>query len=299
MVRMRVVNPGAKGKHVMAKRRKRHGKRRHRNPAAARVANPHRKHRKRRHGRRRRTVTVRVTNPSKRRKGRARARRYVATTGRGRRMRTFRRRNRHGKTLGHIRGYSAHRKRNPSADGILAAGVAVGIGLVTSVVVGYAVDTLLASQSGAVQTGVLVAVAAGSAFFLPTHPAIAAGIATGLLLVPLTKQVYSWFPALANPAPVTPAAANLSPTASAIASGATTAAVASTATMNALHMRSLHMNSLKHKQHKQMRSAARPWGMQALHMQKPVVSMHALHLRGMTSQRGTAPNPMLARSFGR
>jgi hypothetical protein len=224
-------------------------------------------------------------------------------------MRTYRLRNKHGRRLGHIRGYRA-RKKNPSADGIVAAAIAVGVGLVASVVVGYAVDTMLSTQTPGVQTGVLVALAAGSAFFLPTHPALAAGIATGLLLVPLTKQVYTWFPALANASPATQAPV-LSPTTAATAASTTTigttdpASLAAASGMSALHMRALHMRGMgkaarMHKQLNGVTNTRSPWGMQGLHMNGGgVAGMSALHMRGMGNSfyRGAGVNPVTARGY--
>lgn len=176
----------------MAAKRRRHKRARH-----------HRKHR------RNASAAPTASNPRRRRHRakRRNPRRYVARTGRGRRMRTYRVRNKHGKRLFHVRGYRARRK-NPGTGGLVAAAVAVGVGLLASVATSYVVDTFLSSQSAMVQTGVLVAVAGGAAFFLPNHPALAAGIATGLLLVPLAKQVYTIFPSLANPMPATPTASN-------------------------------------------------------------------------------------------
>jgi hypothetical protein len=289
----------------MAKRR-RHGKRRNkrRNPGAttASVSNPRRRRRKHR-AHKRTHRTHKRTHARTRARRRNPGRRYAASRGPGqrKRARTFVHRNRHGRRLGHIRGWTAHRRKNPSADGILAAAIAVGVGLIATVVVGYAVDVMLASQSPAIQTSVLVAIAAGSALFLPTHPALAAGIATGLLIVPLSKQVYTWFPALANPAPLaTPVVP--SPTTAAAAAGSPAATLASTMVpaTTAAAMSALHMGKM-HPRHKQLRAlhmgqATQPWQMRALHMGQAQHTharvmnkgMQALHMRGMreTMSRG-------------
>ncbi len=176
---------------------------------------------------------------------------YAASRGKGqhRRARTYRVRNRHGKPLFHVRGWRA-RRRNPGTAGIVAAAVGLAAGLAATVVASYAIDVFLSTQSSTVQTGVLVGLAAGAGFLIG-NPAIAAGVATGLLVVPLSKAVYSAVPALANPSPM--------------ASTTTTPVVATAPAMSALHRRfgALHMG--KTTGHKKLR---------ALHMGS------AMHLGG-------------------
>jgi hypothetical protein len=100
----------------------------------------------------------------------------------------------------HVRGRSAHRRKNPS-DTLMGAAIAVGVGVLTSVAASYLLDTLSTSvtslQSSTYQDGVLL-VGAGAAAYWVKNPAIAAGIATGLLLIPAAKLVYSVFPSLAS-----------------------------------------------------------------------------------------------------
>jgi len=157
----------------------------------------------------------------------------------------------------------------------------VGAGLAATLLVSYAIDVFASTQSSMVQTGILVAVAAGVAYFV-SSPAIAAGVATGLLVVPLSKAVYNAVPSLANPAPM---------------GGSPTVAPATASTsVSALHMRALHRGSHnaglravgKTSGHKQLR---------AMHV--PSGSIQALHLRGVTMNRGAGGNPILARTFGR
>jgi hypothetical protein len=142
------------------------------------------------------------------------------------------------------------------------------VGLVASIAVSYVIDTFMSTQSSTVQTGVLVAIAGGAAFFI-ANPAIVAGIATGLLLTPLAKIVYTAVPSLANPAVAVPT-------------------VSAGSGMSALHLsrkqkqiRALHMMG-KLQGHKQLR---------ALHLAKKK-GIRALHMRGMS-------NPTLARAFQR
>jgi uncharacterized membrane protein len=167
----------------------------------------------------------------------------------------------------------------------VTAAVAVGAGLAATLLVSYAIDVFASTQSSMVQTGILVAVAAGVAFFV-SSPAIAAGVATGLLVVPLSKAVYNAVPSLANPTPMG---------GSTVPSAAPAAATATTS-VSALHMRALHRGSHnaglrgygKTTGHKQLR---------AMHV--PSGSIQALHLRGVTMNRGAGGNPILARTFGR
>ena len=191
-------------------------------------------HRKARvHRRKRRSVAAAPRRRSHRRRGvrRSRGRRYVAARGPGnrRKARTYRVRNRHGKPLFHVRGWRA-RRSNPGMSGVVAAAVGLAAGLAATLVASYAIDVFMSTQSTTVQTGVLV-VLAGAAGFLIGNPAVAAGIATGLLVVPLSKAVYTAMPSLANPSPM--------------ASSATTPVVTTSAApaMSALHRqyRALHI----------------------------------------------------------
>jgi hypothetical protein len=137
--------------------------------------------------------------PRKPRKSPKRARRYVASRGRGQhaRARTYPYRSKHGKMLGHIRGWRARRANGTS--GIVSAAIAVGVGLLTSVAAGYLINagssSITALQSSTTQDVILLGLAAAAGYFVP-NPAVAAGMATGLLLVPLAKQVYASVPQL-------------------------------------------------------------------------------------------------------
>ena len=192
-------------------------------------------------GQRRRAAAKRPRRAGVRRAGVRRSRgraRYAAHT-KGKHARVYQLRNRHGKKLYHVKGFRA-RRVNPSVSGLVTAGVAVAVGLAASVLASYGIDTLLANKSPAVQNSVLVALAAGTAFFVP-YPAIAAGVATGLLVVPLAKALYKVFPSLANPSPAPSAAL---PPAVTITGGPSTADVTSTAAMSALHMQALHARGI-------------------------------------------------------
>lgn len=144
----------------------------------------------------------RASGKKPRKTGASRARRYgryVASRGQGQhaRARTFPYRNKHGKMLGHVRGWRARRANGTS--GIVSAAIAVGVGLLTSVAAGYLINagssSISALQSSATQDVILLGLAAAAGYFVP-NPAIAAGMATGLLLVPLAKQVYAAVPQL-------------------------------------------------------------------------------------------------------
>jgi hypothetical protein len=185
----------------MAKRRKKSGSPRRRKVGA--------------HRRRRRNPSVATAYPTgggartggthrprrhkAKRKGRARARRYTSGSHKGRRIRTYKVRNRHGKSLFHVRGWRAHRANGK--DGLMAAAIAVGAGVVTSIAASFLLDTLSTSvtslQSSTYQEGVLLVTAGLAAWFIPS-PIVAAGVATGLLLIPLAKLVYSAAPSLAS-----------------------------------------------------------------------------------------------------
>jgi hypothetical protein len=186
-VRMRVTNPGAprKGTSAMAaKRRRRAGKRR---------------------AGKRKTSVVRRKRHSVARKSHRRAKRrsYVASRGKGghARMRTYRVKRR-GRRAFHVRGFRARlRRKNPGTAGLVAAAIGLGAGLAATLLASYAIDVFLGSQSSTVQTGVLVGAAALTGF-LVSSPAIAAGVVTGLLVVPLSKAVYNMVPSLANPTPL-------------------------------------------------------------------------------------------------
>ena len=185
----------------MAKRRKKSGSPRRRKVGA--------------HRRRRRNPSVATAYPTgggartggthrprrhkAKRKGRARARRYTSGSHKGRRIQTYKVRNRHGKSLFHVRGWRAHRANGSS--GLMVAAIAVGAGVVTSIAASFLLDQLSSSvtslQSSSMQDGVLLGLAGLAAWFIP-NPAIVGGVATGLLLIPLAKLVYSAVPSLAS-----------------------------------------------------------------------------------------------------
>lgn len=288
---------GSRKRRVGSVKRRRAGARRRRKNASVRTTTVVRTGRTRRRARRSSRRRRRNANP-----GRAR---YAART-RGKRARVYKVRNRHGKALFRIKGFRA-RRVNPSTDGLVVAAIAVGAGLVASIGVGYVVDKFMAAKSPAMQTAALAVVAGAFAFFVP-NPALAAGVATGLLVVPLAKQVYSWFPSLANPAvppalaPVPGAAPALSPTAAAAvglaasaptSAGGTPVSSAIPAAMNALHMSALHRGmGGGFKRRGNQHGKATPWGMQALHMKglgayqqrnlpSRATAIEALHAHGM------------------
>jgi hypothetical protein len=226
---------------------------------------------------------------------RSQARRYVANRGASgrKRARTYRVRNRHGKPLFHVRGWRA-RRANPSTDGLVVAAIAVGVGLTASITVGYVVDKFMANRSPAMQTAALAVVAAGVAFFVP-NPAISAGVATGLLVVPLAKQVYTWLPALANPA-VPPALAPsgapaaLSPTAPAMQQAGGSAPPSSTSGMAPVSSSTTGLTGMHGgfvRRHNKL-GKAKPY-LNALHMgalhrsSTPVRAMNALHMHGIAA----------------
>jgi hypothetical protein len=179
----------------------------------------------------------RTENPSKKHRARKRnpRRGYAASNGRGSKMRTYRIKRR-GRPAFHVRGFSAHRRKNPGVAGFIAAGIALGAGFAVSVISAYAIDILLPTQSALVQNGVLLTIAAGSVYFI-SNPAVAAGVATGLLLVPLAKAFYSAFPSLANPTPLggSTAVLNSAP----IPAVAAPASVSANVSLSALHGRKL------------------------------------------------------------
>lgn len=294
-VRMRVENPGThQGKKTMAKRRKSRSTSRRRRTHARRAKHKHNPStamvvygapRKRARRTRRRSHAKRRTH---------RGRRFVASRGRGQRKKakTYRVRNRHGKPLFHVRGWRARRK-NPGSQGLMEAAVAVGAGVLASVAVSYVVDKFLSTQSATVQTGVLVAVAAAGAFLIPSAT-IAAGVATGLLLIPISQKVYAALPSLSNPAP---AANTTTPAAS------TTPAATGTSGLGAIHRRihnthgrtfgSLHMGLL-HLPQKRMGSLH----MGSLHMGNVLGSSQA-GINRVPSSRGLSQNAVLSRVFSR
>jgi hypothetical protein len=165
----------------MAKKARKHGSKKRsgsRKRNAARVANSRPP--------RRRSVRPRRTNGS---------RRFVGHRGR---QRTFHVGKQYNRQF-HVRGTRA--RRINGRDTLMGAAIAVGVGVAASVAASYLLDTLSTSvtslQSSTAQDGVLLVGAAGAAFYIK-NPAIAAGVATGLLLIPLAKLIYSTFPSLAS-----------------------------------------------------------------------------------------------------
>jgi hypothetical protein len=122
-------------------------------------------------------------------------------------MRTYRLRGKRGKRLGFVKGFRT-RRSNPGTANFVPVLAALAAGALAAIASGYAIDMFMSTSTPTTQTGVLV-VAAGAAAFLIGSPALAAGTAVGLLLVPLTKAVYAAVPTLANPTPygTTPAPA--------------------------------------------------------------------------------------------
>jgi hypothetical protein len=179
-------------------------------------------------------VRARAARKAHRKPGRRirhRRARYVTRTPRGL-MRTYKVRNRHGKPLFHARGWRAH-KKNP-ASGLLTCAIAVGVGTLVSVAASYVLDTVLSTQSTTIQTGFLVVLAGAACWFIPSA-AVAAGVATGLLLIPAAKLVYSYIPSLVAPAPMFQLAASSTTPASTSTSGA----------MSALHnLKALHQRRM-------------------------------------------------------
>jgi hypothetical protein len=226
-------------KHKAKKNPKRHAKRR----THKRVGNP------RRHLRRRAR-----RNPARRTHARKHARRANPS-----RRRVYRRR------------------RNPGTEGFTVAAVAVASGLAAAIVSSYVIDVFFPNQSPVVQTGILVVASAGVAYYVAS-PAIVAGAAVGLLLVPVSKSVYKFAPALANPQPMASSAPPPVP-------------------MSALHLRALHAG----KRNAGIRKLTRHKRLNGLNLSHriPGAGMGALHLRGVTINRGAGKNPVLARSFGR
>jgi len=101
------------------------------------------------------------------------------------------------------------RRRNPggSLDLIKSAAIAVAAGVAVGLAGTVLVNGALSSSTSTTKTGALAALAAGAALALPTHPALAAGIATGLLLIPGQQLLAGILPAnLLGASTVTPPA---------------------------------------------------------------------------------------------
>lgn len=186
-----------------------------------------------------------------RRPGRSR-RRYAVGTGP---VRDYKRRGR-----GYVRGRAMRRVNGLGA--FASAGIALLAGVAVSVAAGFLIDSALSTQTSTVQDGALLAVAAGSVYFIK-NPVIAAGVATGLLLIPAAKLVYSLLPSLASANASNPE--NPNAMAAAVAAATTTT---TTAGLGALHRR----DGL--------------FGMGSLHLgDEMVAGMGSLHREGMLTQR--------------
>jgi hypothetical protein len=228
-------------------------------------------------------------------------------------------RNRHGRPLFRVKGFRA-RRVNPSFSNLVGTAAAVGIGLVATIGVGYIVDKFAADKSSAIQTGILVAAAAGASFLID-NPSIAAGVATGLLIVPLSKQIYSLCPSLAAPVPVvsptSPALLNPPAPGAPVVQGSATvtsspissagaAGVPSSATAPgggaAPGLAALHMGNFQRRHNRN--GKPKPWGMAALHggMKGLRVGAHrgrrnleALHMAGLQALHARGMGSTMAR----
>jgi hypothetical protein len=87
------------------------------------------------------------------------------------------------------------RRRNPSFASLLPIFKAAGAGVVVGLIGTNLINSVLSSQSANVKTLGLAGAAAGAAMLLPGSPVLAAGIATGLLLVPGQQLLAGILPA--------------------------------------------------------------------------------------------------------
>jgi hypothetical protein len=225
-------------------------------------------------------------------------------------------RNRHGRPLFRVKGFRA-RRVNPSVGNLVGTAAAVGVGLLASVGVGYVIDKFFADKSSAVQTGVLVVAAAGASFLID-NPSVAAGVATGLLIVPLSKQIYTLFPSLAAPVPVvspsSPALLNPPAPGAPVVQGSatvtsapvssTTAGVPSSVGAGAPGMAALHMGNFQRRYNRN--GKPKPWGMAALHRSGNIAglrvgahrgrrNLEALHMAGLQALHARGMGSTMAR----